>query len=115
VAPRWYPSSKICSACGALSPERLSLAQRRFGCPSCGADIDRDLNAARNLLTVAESSTDTQNACGEGTSTLDERLPSSNQEPAIRRMDGEPENGGTTAVVVVDLVDFVLISEDREE
>jgi hypothetical protein len=30
-------------------------------------------------------------------------------------MDGEPENGGTTAVVVVDLVDFVLISEDREE
>jgi putative transposase len=114
VAPRWYPSSKICSACGALSAEHLSLGQRRFSCPSCGAEIDRDLNAARNLLTVAGSSADTQNACGEGVSTLDERQPSSNQEPAIRPVDGETENGGTTAVVV-DLVDFALISDDREE
>lgn len=116
VAPRWYPSSNICSACGALSSERLSLAQRQFGCLSCGAQLDRDLNAARNLLTVAESSADTKNACGEGVSTLDERLPSSNQEPTIRRVDGEAENAGTTAVgVVVDLVDFFAIGDDREE
>jgi hypothetical protein len=63
---------------------------------------------------VAESSADTQNACGEGVRTLVERLPSLNQEPTIRREDGETENGGTT-VVVVDLVDFVLTSDDREK
>ena len=114
LAPRWYASSRICSACGSLSPNPLSLGQRRFDCCDCGAQIDRDLNAARNLLTVAESSADTQNACGEGVGTLVERLPSLNQEPAIRREDGETENGGTTAVVV-DLVDLVLTSDDREE
>lgn len=114
VAPRWYASSQTCSVCGALRPTRLSLAQRRFECPSCGAELDRDVNAARNLLSVAASSADTQNACGEGVSTLNERLSSLNQESAIRRSDGETENGGNTAVVV-DLVDFVLISDDREE
>jgi len=65
VAPQWYPPSNRCSACGALPTGRLTLVQRVFSCPSCGVDLDRDLNAARNLLAVAESSADTQNACGE--------------------------------------------------
>ena len=117
VAPRWYPSTRTCCACGTVTLGRMDLAQRVFRCPSCGTELDRDLNAARNLLAVAESYADTQNACGEGVSALSERLPSSNQEPMIRRTDGESENGGTTTRYMpgVDLVDLVLLSDDREE
>jgi putative transposase len=52
VADRWYPSSKTCSACGAVRA-KLTLAQREFVCESCGARLDRDLNAARNLAALA--------------------------------------------------------------
>lgn len=55
VASRWFPSSKICSACGAQN-ERLRLSDRWWRCFSCGSDHDRDLNAARNLKRYAESS-----------------------------------------------------------
>ncbi|KWA83775.1 transposase [Burkholderia ubonensis] len=49
VVDRWYPSSKRCSACGAIH-EALTLADRAWGCGACGVVHDRDLNAARNLL-----------------------------------------------------------------
>jgi putative transposase len=39
VADRWYPSSKTCSACGAVRA-KLTLAQREFVCESCGARLD---------------------------------------------------------------------------
>jgi putative transposase len=45
---RWFPSSKLCSACGRLT-ESLPLAVREWSCP-CGAVHDRDVNAARNIL-----------------------------------------------------------------
>ena len=48
VADRWFPSSKTCSACGALN-EHLTLKDRIFHCGGCGLAEDRDLNAARNL------------------------------------------------------------------
>jgi putative transposase len=51
VADRWYPSSKTCSACGWRKPS-LKLAERRFTCEACGLVIDRDQNAARNLLAL---------------------------------------------------------------
>lgn len=45
-------STKTCSACGALSgPTGFSgLAVRQWRCSDCGADHDRDHNAARNTL-----------------------------------------------------------------
>jgi putative transposase len=49
VLDRWYPSSKTCSACGHLLAE-LSLGTRHWACPDCGAQHDRDLNAAKNIL-----------------------------------------------------------------
>lgn len=64
---RFYPSSKTCSACGYIKSE-LSLSERVFVCEDCGNVLDRDLNAAINLRTVAVSSIDTQNACGERSS-----------------------------------------------
>ena len=45
---RFYPSSKICSCCGAIN-KHLKLKDRTFICPDCGSKIDRDLNAAINL------------------------------------------------------------------
>ncbi|MBV8177236.1 MAG: transposase [Mycobacterium sp.] len=47
VADRWYPSSKLCSACGVINSD-LTLADRVFTC-ACGHSADRDLNAAVNL------------------------------------------------------------------
>lgn len=48
AADRWYPSSKRCSACGAIN-NGLTLADRAWLC-LCGAEHDRDHNAAGNLL-----------------------------------------------------------------
>jgi putative transposase len=50
VVDRWFPSSKLCSACGRLA-DTLPLTVRTWDCP-CGAVHDRDVNAARNLLAV---------------------------------------------------------------
>jgi putative transposase len=46
---RFYPSSKTCSACGHVV-ERLPLDVRKWACPACQAEHDRDKNAARNIL-----------------------------------------------------------------
>lgn len=48
VVDRWYPSSKTCSACGAINGS-LALREKRWTC-ACGAVHDRDVNAARNIL-----------------------------------------------------------------
>ena len=45
---RFFPSSKTCSVCGFVK-DSLSLSERTFICDACGIEIDRDLNAARNL------------------------------------------------------------------
>jgi putative transposase len=53
VADRWFPSSRQCSACGAVRA-KLTLAERQFHCQSCGTRLDRDLNAALNLAALAD-------------------------------------------------------------
>ncbi len=45
---RFYPSSKTCSACGEIHTG-LTLADRHWRCESCGAEHDRDINAAINI------------------------------------------------------------------
>jgi len=47
VADRWFPSSKLCRFCGSIN-DGLTLADREWIC-DCGAELDRDLNAAMNL------------------------------------------------------------------
>lgn len=46
---RFFTSSKTCSHCGNVN-DALTLNDRTYHCPSCGHTIDRDLNAALNLL-----------------------------------------------------------------
>ncbi len=60
VVDRWFPSSKLCSTCGALA-ERMPLSTRTWTC-RCGTVHDRDVNAARNILAEGLSVT----ACGGG-------------------------------------------------
>jgi len=65
TASRWFPSSKMCSACGRITAE-LPLSIREWRC-ECGAWHDRDINAARNLRRYAldRASCARINACGE--------------------------------------------------
>jgi putative transposase len=52
VASRWFPSTKRCSCCGHIK-KRMPLKHRTYQCLICGLVIDRDLNAALNLLWFA--------------------------------------------------------------
>ena len=45
---RWFPSSKMCNHCGTINTS-LTLKDREWVCPHCGAVIFRDENAAKNL------------------------------------------------------------------
>ena len=45
IAPEKYPSSQICNCCG----NKGYFNHRRFICPTCGYEEDRDINAAKNL------------------------------------------------------------------
>jgi putative transposase len=57
---RFAPTSKTCSGCGAV--HEMPLSKREMNC-GCGLQIDRDLNAAMNILRWA---TPEGKACGQG-------------------------------------------------
>jgi putative transposase len=57
---RWFPSSKLCSACGTVA-DSMPLNVREWACP-CGTVHDRDVNAAINILAAGRA--DSLNACG---------------------------------------------------
>jgi len=46
-------SSITCSKCSARNKQNVSSSHKRFQCLQCGFKIDRDLNAARNILDTA--------------------------------------------------------------
>ena len=48
LADKFYPSSKLCSACG-FKYKELKLKERFWTCSNCGSEHDRDRNAAINL------------------------------------------------------------------
>jgi putative transposase len=61
VVDRWFPSSKLCSHCGALAGA-MPLNIRTWTCERCGTTHDRDVNAAKNLLAAGLAVT----VCGAG-------------------------------------------------
>ena len=52
--PRFYPSSKTCSECGAIKKD-LKLSDREWVCTECGVIHDRDYNASVNLMKYGQS------------------------------------------------------------
>jgi putative transposase len=61
VVDRWFPSSKLCSHCGALA-KAMPLNVRTWTCERCGTTHDRDVNAAKNLKAAGLAVT----VCGAG-------------------------------------------------
>jgi putative transposase len=62
-ADRFYPSTKTCSSCGSIKD--MPLSERTYRCESCGLVLDRDLNAARNLLSLSSAGSARIDACGD--------------------------------------------------
>ena len=85
VADRWFPSSRLCNACGHLHAG-LTLADREWVCDACGVVHDRDGNASNNLRDMAVSSTVT--ACGAGRAGPDRKVRT--KRPAVKQ---EPTHG----------------------
>lgn len=54
LADSFFPSTQICSECGAKAPEKLKLGTRAWLCIPCGTFHQRDHNAALNLKALAE-------------------------------------------------------------
>ncbi|ONK11720.1 RNA-guided endonuclease TnpB family protein [Streptomyces sp. MP131-18] len=58
---RFFPSSKLCSACGTLT-RAMPLNVRTWTCETCGTTHDRDVNAAKNLKAAGLAAS----VCGAG-------------------------------------------------
>jgi putative transposase len=87
VVDRFYPSSKTCSCCGVVRA-KLPLSTRVFECESCGASLDRDVNAARNIARegarlLSERSNGEQSVAGL-------RPETQNADPRSRQTNGAP-------------------------
>ena len=89
VVDRWYPSSKTCSNCGTVKA-KLSLSELVYKCYVCCLSIDRDLNAAINLM-VAGSAPETVNARGGDVRRADTM--SGNADPNETRTKQPPTGG----------------------
>ena len=71
IADRFFASSKTCSTSGCgYKVDKLPLSVREWVCPACGANHDRDMNAAINLANYASAALSshtvsyTVSACG---------------------------------------------------
>lgn len=47
---KYYPTSQICNRCDYKNKEVKDLSVRKWTCPSCGMEHDRDFNASINIM-----------------------------------------------------------------
>ena len=50
VVPANYASSQLCSVCSYKNSDVKNLGLRKWTCPNCGTNHDRDINASINLI-----------------------------------------------------------------
>ena len=62
-------TSQVCSGCGVIVPKALGV--RIHDCPHCGLVLDRDVNAARNVLRKAGNGLEGHNVAGYGVRVLE--------------------------------------------
>jgi putative transposase len=65
LAHPFFPSTQLCSRCHRLPTVYLDLSIRTYHCEHCHLVLDRDLNAARNLVWLYTASSAEIDACGE--------------------------------------------------
>ncbi len=66
---RFFPSSKRCFHCGWIN-DSLTLKDREWTCKNCGAFLDRDINAAQNILQFGKIEFEKSNKVGRDTAKL---------------------------------------------
>ena len=70
IVDKWYASSQICNVCGYKNAEVQDMSIREWKCPSCGAEHDRDINAAKNICEEGKKLSTVGHtgiyACGDG-------------------------------------------------
>lgn len=54
VLDRFVPTTKLCRDCG-FKNDSLTIHDRKFICPNCGAVYDRDIHAAENMVWIHEN------------------------------------------------------------
>lgn len=87
IVDRFYPSSKTCSCCGAKAS--FGLETRQWTCGGCGANHDRDVNAAKNILAAGQA----VSACGvDGRPTKNYVLRGNRQRSRKAQKDAECQN-----------------------
>ena len=64
LVDKYFPSSQLCNVCGYRNPDIKDLSIRNWVCPNCNQKLDRDVNAARNILKeglrILETATETK-------------------------------------------------------
>ncbi|WP_374775661.1 transposase [Streptomyces sp. NBC_01310] len=88
---RWFPSSKLCSTCGAIA-DSMPLNVRKWTCEDCGTTHDRDENAAINLLAAGLAVA----ACGTGV--RPQRESSSRSGRSVVKQETPPARVGITSL-----------------
>ena len=81
--PSNYPSSQLCSVCGYKNSITKSLNIRKWTCPKCGSIHDRDVNAAKNILSKGIEILTKDGAHPDSLFTL-ESLDSSSKKPTLQ-------------------------------
>jgi transposase len=96
-ADTFFASSKTCSGCGTVKA-KLSLAERTFRCQACGLEVDRDVNAARNLAALVEGIQQIEQVvAGSGPETIQNACVRDCQPTGIGGRSGDPDIGRDAA------------------